>query len=229
MEIKEYWDIVRRRAWIVVGLTVLAFAGSWIASAGLAASYQASLRLAVKPQTEQHSSTFYTYDEYYSYVASEYLVDDIIEVIQSQAFKDDLLDRLHGKVTSLPDKAIEGKKSHRVLVVNVTAGSRDAAQLVAETVAQVLTAPGNKYFKDLTSQNPVVTLVDAPRTVQVGESRKFLDIALRTMLGLIAGIALVFLLDYLDGSVTEAQQAERLVGLPVLGEIPRQRKALLRR
>ena len=90
MELKGYWEIVRRRAWIVVVLTVLAFAASVGVREASSTTYLATMRLAVKPQIEQSSSTFYTYDEYYSYVASEYLVDDIIEIIQSNTFQQQL-------------------------------------------------------------------------------------------------------------------------------------------
>lgn len=230
MEIREYWDIVWRRAWIVVCLTVLAFAASWMASASLTASYQATMRVAVKPQlVEPRPNSFYTYDEYYAYAASEFLVDDIIEIIESRAFGEELLSRLSGKMAGVSGVAIDGKKMHRVLIVNVTSSSPETAQLAAETIGQLLTEPDNKYFANLSWHNPVANVVDPPRTVQIGESRKFLDIGLRTVLGLIAGIGLAFLLDYLDGSVTKAQQAERLIGLPVLGEIPRQKKGFLRR
>ncbi len=227
MELKEYWQVIARRAWIIIGLTLVALVVSWMATTSISATYGATMRLAMKPQTEQRSDQFYSYDEYYAYVASEYLVDDIIEVIESQAFRDELLSSLQGKVTSLPDKAIEGKKAHRILIVNVTAGSREAVQLVSDAIAKALTEPGNTYFANLSSQNPVVTLVDPPRATLVGEGRKYLDVGLRTALGLIAGIGLAFLLEYLDNTIGTARQAEQSTGLPILGEIPRRRRGLL--
>ena len=50
------------------------------------------------------------------------------------------------------------------------------------------------------------------------------EIGLRTVIGLLIGIGLAFLLDYLDASVRTRDEAEDLLRLPVLGEIPRTRR-----
>jgi capsular polysaccharide biosynthesis protein len=49
------------------------------------------------------------------------------------------------------------------------------------------------------------------------------EIGLRSVIGLMVGIALTFLLDYVDPSVRSRQEAESLLQIPVLGEIPRPR------
>ena len=46
------------------------------------------------------------------------------------------------------------------------------------------------------------------------------DIGLRTLLGLMAGLFLAFVVDYLDSTLRTRHDAERALGLPVLGEIP---------
>ena len=50
-------------------------------------------------------------------------------------------------------------------------------------------------------------------------ARDQLDLPLRVLLALAAGVGLAFLLDYLDRSVRERSDVEAL-GLPVLSEIP---------
>jgi capsular polysaccharide biosynthesis protein len=47
------------------------------------------------------------------------------------------------------------------------------------------------------------------------------EIGLRALIGLLIGIGLAFLIDYLDPSVRTREEAERLLSLPVVGEIPR--------
>ncbi len=51
-------------------------------------------------------------------------------------------------------------------------------------------------------------------------AREQLDLPLRLLLALAAGVALAFLLDYLDDAVRVRGDVERL-GLEVIGEIPR--------
>jgi len=67
----------------------------------------------------------------------------------------------------------------------------------------------------------MVAVIDQPVVSRVGASlREQLDIPIRVLLALLAGIALAFILDYLDNSVRDALDAEAL-GLRVIGEIPR--------
>jgi len=53
------------------------------------------------------------------------------------------------------------------------------------------------------------------------------EIGLRTLIGLLVGIALAFLLDYLDTSVRSRDDAENLLRLPVVGVIPRTRRRVV--
>lgn len=50
--------------------------------------------------------------------------------------------------------------------------------------------------------------------------REQLDIPIRVLIALLAALALVFILDYIDTSVRDARDVEAL-GLSVIGEIPR--------
>ena len=52
------------------------------------------------------------------------------------------------------------------------------------------------------------------------------EIGLRTVIGLFVGIAIAFLIDYIDPSVRSRQEAETVLQLPVLGEIPRTRRGV---
>lgn len=226
MELREYWEILWRRRWIIISVTVLAIFSNLLVSWQFAPPYKATIRLAVRPQIEARTEKFYNYDEYYAYVASEYLVDDVSSVVESRAFVDDLESKLQGKVAGIPLGAVEVKKIHRVMIVGVTLPSKDDALLAAQTVADLLTAKGSKYFANISWQNPEVQLVEPPSAIQVGENRRAMDLALRAMLGLFAGIGIALLLEYLGDTVRGAAQVERSIGLPVLGEIPQETSRL---
>ncbi len=228
MELKTYWEVVRRRAWVVVGVFVLAL-GASLAGFVLvpqAISYQATVRLAVKPVEEQTTNSFYTYGEYYPYLSSEYLNDDVIELVQGASFMQDLRARLKDKLPSASG-SIKAKKSHRVLTMTVTSGTKDEAIALAQAATDVLgekSADGKqRYFGQLTAKEQVVTVVDPPAITAGPGARSMLDLALRGILGLLVGLALAFLLDYLDDTVRGAEDAEGLLGVPALGEIPAER------
>jgi capsular polysaccharide biosynthesis protein len=221
VELRAYWQIVLRRWPIVVGLTLLAlvFSAATQTLTQPPLSYQATVRIAVRPEPTPNWSLA-GYGEYYKYVASEYLNDDIVEIIQSPAFVRSIQTSFAQHPEGPPNGSIKAAKAHRVLILTVTSNREDDARRIAEAASDHI-AP---LFESLTDQNPTIAVVDPPTVTAFGGIRRgALDVALRALLGLFAGLALVFLLDYLDDTVRNGAEANRLTGLPVLGEIPRER------
>jgi len=100
-------------------------------------------------------------------------------------------------------------------------GDAAQAQKIAEAAVKNLSENNGKYFAQLGSAGAMLTVIDKPVVSPVGRSlRDQLDIPIRVVIALLAGIALAFMLDYLDTSVRDARDAESL-GLRVIGEIPR--------
>lgn len=227
MELREYWAIVRRRWWLAPLLGLLAFVGSWV---GLfffpqtTGGYQATVKLAVRPQWTL--SAYTPRDEYYAYVSSEYLNDDMIEVLQSGAFLQALQARYRTSDGRPPQGSIRAKKAHRVITATVTADRREDALLIAQGLAEMLAErpsgePSSPYFARLSVQNPVVTMVDPPTIVAEPVNRRTLvDVLIRTVVGLAVGVGLAFVLDYLDDTIRSAREVEQLTGFRVIGEIP---------
>jgi capsular polysaccharide biosynthesis protein len=52
------------------------------------------------------------------------------------------------------------------------------------------------------------------------------EIGLRSVIGLLVGIGLAFAIDYVDPSVRTRDEAEAILQVPVLGEIPRTRRGV---
>jgi len=112
-------------------------------------------------------------------------------------------------------------KLHRILTVNVTWPDAEVLAGIANAVAATLTEGSAEFFGQFSAEEADIRLIDAPSVSAVGRpAREQLDLPLRVLLALAAGIGLAFLLDYLDTSVRERRDLEDL-GLPVLGEVPR--------
>ncbi len=223
MELREYWGILTRRwQWVAV-VTALAF----VASAAMVMmgpnSYKAEVRLTVSVKPEPPRGDYYTYDKYYTWLTSEYLVDDFGEIIKSDAFAKDVSARLG---QTIPAEAIKRDtkttKTHRILTVDVTTGSAAQSGAVAGAMRDVMQTQAGKYFAELAGDGAVLQMIDGPNVEpEMGAARRAIEIALRTAVGLLAAVALAFLLHYLDPSVRTPEEAERILGLPILGEIPR--------
>ena len=96
MELRAYWRIIRRRWWLPVGLALLvlvftlAMQRPWQAKP---TTFSASMRFNVGIQPERIPGV-YTYDRYYTMLTSEYLVDDLGEIVRSQVFAQEVSKRL---------------------------------------------------------------------------------------------------------------------------------------
>ncbi len=227
MELRAYWKIIVRRWWLPIGLMLLvtaltlAMQKPWQPQP---VRYNAAMRFNVGIAPERIPGV-YTYDRYYTMLTSEYLVDDLGEIVRSQAFAAAVSARLADQGLVVPAGTIGANtqpgKLHRILTVNVGGGNETQLRAIAEAVAATLTEGSAEFFGQFSADEADIRLIDPPTISQVGQSaRTQLDLPLRALLALAAGIALAFLWHYLDTTVRERAELEQM-GLTVLGEIPR--------
>jgi capsular polysaccharide biosynthesis protein len=121
----------------------------------------------------------------------------------------------------VPAGTIFASREHRIMTVTVTWRDRDQAQAIAEAVGAALQDGGAGYFPQLVGVEAQAVLIDGPGIGQVGRSlTDKLNLPIRLFVGLVAGVALAFLWDYLDDTVRDRAEVEAL-GVSILGEIPR--------
>lgn len=226
MELRRYWQVLADRAPVVIGTFLVALivaTASVLFVPQVSSPYEAVVSLSVEPRPEAKSGAYYTYDSYYAYVASEYLNDDLIALVESNDFLQAVRERLKDYPGGPPTGSIKGKKAHRVVTFTVSSPTANGALALARALDDLLTSPGAKasYFDRISAQqDPQVTVIDQPQIVAGPAGRSaVLNIAARALVGLLIGVGLAFLLDYLDDSVRDTD-VQALVGLPVVGEIP---------
>lgn len=167
----------------------------------------------------------YTYDRYYTMLTSEYLVDDMSEIVRSQAFANAVGQRLAAQGLTVPAGAIGAStqpgKLHRILTLTVNWGDEVQLRAISTAVVATLTDRSADFFSQFSATEADIRVIDPPVISPVAPpARQQLDLPLRIVLALAAGIALAFVLDYLDDSVRDETDLEPL-GLPVLGKLPR--------
>jgi capsular polysaccharide biosynthesis protein len=187
-------------------------------------TYNASMRFNVGVKPERIPGV-YTYDRYYTMLTSEYLVDDLGEIVRSQVFAAEVSRRLADQGIVVAPGAIGSSaqpgKLHRILTVTVN--WPDAAELgaIANAVAATLTESSADFFAQFSADEADIRLIDPPVVAVVGPpARQRFDLLLRVLLALAAGVGLALLLHYLDDSVLGRSDLEAL-GVSVLGEIPK--------
>ena len=167
MELKKYWYIIWKRAWIPV-LLVIAVAGvSLLTKQTAPPTYSTTMRftVGVKPQ---ELADQYNYDSYYAWLASEYLADDMTAIVSSQAFAGDINKRLAemDSGVKIPPGIISGvtiaEKQHRVLRLNANWGNSAELVDIARAIVAVMEKDSPKYITQLGTSGGLITAIDEP-------------------------------------------------------------------
>ncbi len=229
MELREYLQILRRRWWIPVGLTLLVAAISGVQLQPwqpVPPSYVANLRMLVGVLPMERADPSQYDPRYYAWLTSEYLVDDFTEVVRSQLFTERVARRLADRGLSIPAGTIQGSatsgKQHRIIYLTLTWPDPQELEAMARATAAELEENAAFYFRQLGTEAVAITLLDGPTVSPTGpDLRRRLEWPLRVLLAAVVGVGLAFLAAYLDTSVRDVRDLERM-GLTVLGTIPRE-------
>jgi len=225
VELRDYLAVVQRRWPIVVAITILALiVGAFFTLRGPRA-YESTVRLAVSAGADARADTppYVYYRDYYAWLASEYLADDLSEIIKSDAFAADVKQALNESTDSGSIRqVIRTKKTHRILEVTVQGGTPEQVTRLATAIDQVIKTQGGKYLAQLASGSSQIARIDEPSVhPATTTSSAILDIALRGVVGLFAGLLLAAAAEYLDfRGLRSARDVKRILDLRVLGEIP---------
>lgn len=222
MELRAYGSVIWRWKWLIAVVALLTFAASFVIQVRESATYEAVVRLALKPNLPLTSTEYSPAEhQYYEYVASEYLNDDVMEVTEGASFQAAVAERAAAALNRPVSVSFESDKAHKLLFFTVSANDPAEAVAVGAAIAELLTDPNSSFYAMFVSYNPSVTLVDEIKAEPAaGASRALLFVVLRVVLALVAGLGLAFLLEYLDDTLRSAREVEALTGLAVLAEIP---------
>jgi capsular polysaccharide biosynthesis protein len=228
MELRQYWHIVWKRIWIPALLLAVVLVVSLVLRRPTSPQYQASGRVLVDvPPLEAVEGMGFD-PRLTAPQATEYLVDDFTQFVSSQVVADAVSQRLADQGIRVPPGVLQSSTAseqiHRVVTIRVTWADPDEALAIIKAAVEVLKQEAPAYFGRLGLEQPQVTLFDGPGVSPVppGLSER-LDLPVRLLLALLAGIALAFLLDYVDDSIRGRQDLEGL-GIHVLAEVPRRRR-----
>ena len=222
MELRAHGATLRRHLRLILLITIATF----VISAGLAlrgpGTYTASMRLAVSVVPDPRVGEFFKYDSYYALLTSEYLADDLSEIVRSEAFAQDVSNEMNYEMdpTAIANTT-RARKTHRLLDVTVAAANPQEALRISEAIERVLNTRLPEYLAFLQANNGYIRIINRPRVTRTNTlATTGAEVAVRTVAAAFAAVGLAFLLEYLDDKVRDRRQAESFFGVPVLAEIP---------
>ncbi|WP_340371777.1 Wzz/FepE/Etk N-terminal domain-containing protein [Peribacillus sp. FSL E2-0218] len=141
-------------------------------------------------------------------------------IIKSPAILEKVIDdlELDQSVEQLSEKiTINSQENSQVFSLTVQDGNPSQAVEIANTVSETF----QKEIKDIMNVDNVSVLAkaeisDNPSPVK---PNPVLNIAIALVVGLMAGVGLAFLLEYMDNTIKDEKDIETLLELPLLGSI----------
>ena len=223
MELREYLNVLLRRWWIPVVVLALAAAYAVATYRAPASILLVTMRFTIGVTADRPIEGV---DPILTgYQASEYIRDDFVEILHSEMFANDVNTRLGGSVV-ISKNNISGavEKQRRIMSMTIIWHNRDEALKIADAAKKTLTEENAKYFAQLGSAGASVTIIDGPDVAPVVPGlREQLSVFIVPALGLLAGLALAFGVDYFDDSIRTPAELEGM-GMIVLAEIPREKR-----
>lgn len=232
MELIALWQIISRRWWLILLPALVALVMTLPSLEDVVAppvTYQVQMRLtaASPPQADLRDlPTPYEDSVYVPLLASEYVVLNMPYWITSDNFAVDVSAVLaeQGSPIATDDLigAFRADGFHSILTLYVTWDEREQIIAITEAAVTVLQTRNQTYFPQFAAQPVQVVPLDDMSVDEVPPPiMTRLTPLLRIALGLLAGIGLALLAEYLDDRLRTRADVER-IGLSVLGEIPRE-------
>ncbi|MCM3574415.1 Wzz/FepE/Etk N-terminal domain-containing protein [Mesobacillus subterraneus] len=216
ISLKELLQTLKKRLSLIAVITLLAVTVSGIISFFfLTPIYQASTQLLVNQSKNEQS--MYSVGEVQTNLQ---LINTYNVIIKSPAILDLVIDELNLDMTTAQlNGKISVQSEQNSQVVNIAVQDADANQAanVANKIAEVFTREITNIMKvDNVSILAKAAVVDNQSPIK---PQPLLNIAIAMVVGLMAGVGLAFLLEYLDNTIKNEQDVEKTLGLPLLGVI----------
>ena len=96
MELRQYWNVIWRRRWLVLGIVLLATAISAFMAFTAPRTFETEVKFNTRqdPTSDANEQQYFTFDRYYNWFASEFLVDDYTQITTSDAFAGSTLETM---------------------------------------------------------------------------------------------------------------------------------------
>ncbi|WP_101843015.1 YveK family protein [Halobacillus sp. Marseille-P3879] len=218
ISLKEIFEVLKKRLWMILAVT----AGAAIISAIvtffiLTPTYEASSEFIVNQSESMEQDTPYDVNDirtnvelistYNVIIKSPAILDEVIETMNLQMSAEELSNKIE----------VSSAEESQVVTVTVTDESHPMAVEIANGTVETFQAeiPELMNVDNVNILSPAVERVDASPV----SPKPLLNIAIAIVVGLMVGVGLAFLLEYLDNTIKTEQDVEKTLGVPLMGVI----------
>jgi capsular polysaccharide biosynthesis protein len=220
IELRELFEIVLKRKWLIIIITLLAMViGSVYSIYMVTPMYKSDTTLMVNGSKGLSAGDIAASFDLGSINLSQKLVVTYGEIVKSRIVMEQVIDRLDLNLsyTELLRKTTSHQVgSTEILRISVEDQNPEQAALIANTISDVFIKEVMRILK----VNNVETIDVAIPAMNPFNIKTTLNIAIATVLGLMLSVFLSFLMEYMDQTIKTEKDVEKHLGLPVVGTIP---------
>lgn len=217
ISLQEIFTTIKKRLTMIILITVLAVAVAGVTSYFvLTPVYQASAQILVN-QKQSGDKQDYNQGQIQ---ANQDLVNTYSVIVKSPTILDKVIEQLNLKQTTKQlSEQLTVNSEENSQVFNVAIDNEDPAK--ATTIVNTIAEVFQKQIPNIMDVDNASILSKAdlgpdPAPVKPNPT---LNMALALVVGLMIGVGLAFLLEYLDNTVKSEEDVEKQLGLPVLGAV----------
>ncbi|PGV53345.1 YveK family protein [Bacillus sp. AFS037270] len=216
ISLKELFETLKKRLWLIVSITVIAAVISGVISYYfLTPIYQASTQILVN-QTKNEQGV-YNSNEVQTNLQ---LINTYNVIITSPAILDIVSKELDLNITASQLKGkitVGSEKDSQVVNLSVQDSSPEVAAQIANKTAEVFKRQIPSIMK--VDNISILAKADVSENPSPIKPRPLLNVVIAIVVGLMAGVGLAFLLEYLNSTIKNEQDIEKILELPILGVI----------
>lgn len=217
IKIEDIMDVLKKRWKMILSITLIATIFSAIISFFIISpKYEASTKVFIGKENSQGQEQVYNSNDVQMY---QKLLKTYAEVIQTndlveRAINSEKLDLVSEDV--LKGLTVTPRADTQILEISYTSTDKVLAKEVVDSIT-------NEFIKSSTELIPngnvkVIERVKVPES-PVSPNKK-MNIAIAFLLGLMVSVGASFLIEFMDNTFKNKEQAEEILGLPVIGVIP---------
>lgn len=214
MPIRDYVNVIWKRWWILALAALLAAGSAYAYSKMQQPLYRASAKLYVTPFRPDYGVTLVIQNlirQYSTLLASDRFLISVGEDLRLDVPPGEMRRRIHAA----------GAADNLVIQVDVDDPDPARAQAIAKALADKFVADHQLRMEKVDPRDKIeVQMYDDPQPGALYQPKTRVNVAAGGILGLLIGLVVAFVMEYLDDTIKDAEDVQRYVELPVVGSIP---------
>jgi capsular polysaccharide biosynthesis protein len=210
----EYLQIIAKRKWLIGAMLALGLVAGIALTLITSPLYRSSVKISVNPARPDYGTAL-TVNNLLSNFSLQLTTVRLAQQVVDQLRLDIAPETLLGRVKVTPQQ-----DNFMLLIEADNADARTAERIAAALAATFV----NQYTAgnaEAPRQDRIdVFVLDTPEPAQLYKPKWQINVPAGALGGLLLGVVLAFVLEYLDDTVKTAEDVERVMATPLLGAIP---------